>query len=232
MNLVIFGANGSTGRLLTKQALAEEHIVTAFTRHPKTFPFREERLKVIRGDLMDLASVEQAICGQDAVLSTFGVPYSNKPIPAFSKGTTHLVQAMDHHKVRRLVCVSSSVMDAQVRNHDTGGGFIFEKIIKPLIINIVGRTAYEDTQRMETLVMNSGLDWTIVRPSGLFETPEVTDYRVAETFVGRFTSRTDLADCMLKELTNNHYLYKTMMVATVSTHPNIFQLIMKEAFKK
>jgi hypothetical protein len=37
---------------------------------------------------------------------------------------------------------------------------------------------YADQKRMETLVMNSHLDWTIVRPSGLFETEAVTDYRV------------------------------------------------------
>ncbi len=181
---------------------------------------------------MDLASVKQAVRGQGAVLSTFGVPYSNKPITAFSKGTAHIIQAMDHQNVRRLICVSSSVMDPQVRYHDSGGGFIFEKIIKPFLINVVGRTAYEDTLRMETLVMSSDLDWTIVRPSGLFEMPEVTNYRVAETFIGRFTSRADLADCMLRELTNNHYLHKTMMVATVSVQPNIFQLVLKEAFQK
>lgn len=232
MNLVIFGANGPTGRLLTKQALAEGHMITAFTRHPEIFPFREERLRVMSGDLMNFASVKQAVCGQDAVLSTFGVPYSNKPITAFSKGTAHIIQAMDYHKVRRLVCASSSVMNAYVRYHDTGGGFLFEKIIKPFLLNVVGRTAYEDTQRMETLVMNSDLDWTIVRPAGLFETPEVTDYRVAETFVGRFTSRADLTDCMLREVTNNRYLHKAIMVATISAKPNVFQLIMKEAFQK
>jgi len=232
MNLVVFGANGPTGHLLTNQALAEGHTVTAFTRHPEIFPLQQERLRVLRGDLVDLTSVEPAVRGQDAVLSTFGVPYSNKPIAEFSNGTSHIIQAMDHNQVRRLVCVSSSVMDSQVRYHDTGGGFIFEKIMKPFVINVIGRTAYEDTQRMETLVMNSDLDWTIVRPSGLFETSEVTDYRVAETFVGRFTSRTDLADCMLRELEYNHYLHKTMMVATVSAQPNMFQLIMKEAFQK
>ena len=45
-----------------------------------------------------------------------------------------------------------------------------------------GKTMYADLPRMETLVMDSDLDWTIVRPSGLFETPMVTEYRVAESF--------------------------------------------------
>ncbi|HEU0027504.1 MAG TPA: NAD(P)H-binding protein, partial [Ktedonobacterales bacterium] len=57
MNIAVFGANGPTGRLVTKQALAEGHAVTAITRRPETFPLHHERLRVIRGDVFDLASV-------------------------------------------------------------------------------------------------------------------------------------------------------------------------------
>ena len=233
MNIVVFGANGRTGKLLTKQAVAEGHAVTAVTRHPETFPLRNARLQVMGGDVFDLSSVEKAIAGQDAVLSTLGVPYSRKPITLYSQGTAHIVQAMNHYGVRRLVCVSSSATDPQTRYHDTGGGFIFEKILKPIIINSIGRTLYADMQRMETLVMNSDLDWTIVRPSGLFETPTVTDYQVAEAFIrGMYTSRADLADCMLHQLTTDQYLHKAVAVATVSVRPDLFQFLWREAISK
>ncbi len=233
MNIVVFGANGRTGKLLTKQAVAEGHAVTAVTRHPETFPLRNARLQVMRGDVFDLSSVEKAIAGQDAVLSTLGVPYSRKPITLYSQGTAHIVQAMNHYGVRRLVCVSSSATDPQTRYHDTGGGFIFEKILKPIIINSIGRTLYADMQRMETLVMNSDLDWTIVRPSGLFETPTVTDYQVAEAFIrGRFTSRADLADCMLRQLATDQYLHKAVAVATFSVRPSLFEFLGREAFQR
>jgi putative NADH-flavin reductase len=232
MKLVVFGANGRTGQLLTKQALTEGHTVTAVTRHPETFSLRQERLQVMRGDVFDLASVEQAVCRQDAVLSVLGVPYSNKPITLYSMGAAHIIQAMNRYQVRRLVCVSSSALDPQARYQDTGGGFIFEKIMKPFIIDTIGRTSYEDLQKMEALVMNSGLGWTIVRPASLFETLDVTHYQVAEAFIGRYTSRADLADCMLRQVTNKQYLNKTVAIATVSVQPNMFQLIRKEAFQK
>src|SRR5690606_36283549 len=73
VNIVIFGANGPTGRLLTKQALDEGHVVTAFTRNAKDFPLRNDRLLVMQGDVFDFSSAEQAVNGQDAVLSTLGV---------------------------------------------------------------------------------------------------------------------------------------------------------------
>ncbi len=231
MNIVVFGANGPTGQILTKQALAKGYVVTAVTRHPETFPLRHEHLQVMRGDVFDLASVEQAVAGQDAVLSTLGVPFSFKPITLYSQGMAHIVQAMNHSGVRRLVCVSSSATDPQTRYHHTGGGFIFEKILKPTIINTIGRTTYADMLQMETLVRNSHLDWTIIRPSGLFETEAITDYQVTETSIrGMYTSRTDLADCMLQQLTTDQYLCKA--VATFSVQPNLFKFMGGEAFKR
>ena len=226
MKIVVFGANGATGRLLTEQAVAAGHVVTAVTRHPEIFPLRHERLRVVRGDVFDLASVEQAVAGQDAVLSTLGVPFTRKPITVYSQGMAHIVQAMQHSGVRRLVCVSSS---ATGTNHDTGGGFVFDKVVQPIIISTIGQTTYADMRRMETLVMNSQLDWTIVRPSGLFETRAVTDYHVAETHIrGRFTSRTDLADCMRRQLTDDRFVRKIAAVATVAEQPSVFKLVMRE----
>lgn len=233
MNIVIFGANGATGRVLTRQALAAGHTVTAVTRHPEAFPLQHERLQVMRGDVFDLSAVEQAVAGQDAVLSTLGVPFSRKPIDVYSEGVAHIVQAMKGCGVRRLVCVSSSATDPQIRYLDSGGGFVFEKVLKPIVINTIGRTTYTDMERMETLVMNSQLDWVIVRPSGLFETPSVTNYQMAEAHINRqYTSRADLADCMLQQLTSDHYLRKAVAVATVSAQPSMLAFFGGEAFQK
>jgi putative NADH-flavin reductase len=231
MNIVIFGANGPTGRLLTEQALAAGHSVTAFTRHADAFPIRHEQLGVVQGDARDLDAVGAAVAGQDAVLSTLGTRYSRKPITLYSAAITNVIQAMHDHGVRRLVCVSSSATDPVTRSQDTGGGFVFEKVLKPFIANVVGKTMYADMLRMEHLVTASDLDWTIVRPSGLFETPTVTDYRLAEgSLREHFTSRTDLAACLLKQAGSDQYARKTVAVATVAVKPQMLKLILREAF--
>src|SRR5260370_28632163 len=103
MNIVIFGANGATGKILTKQALDSGHTVTAVTRHPEAFPLRDVRLNVMGGDVFDLALVEQAVAGQDAVLSTLRGPFSRKPITLYSRGMPHMVQAMKNSGVLPLV---------------------------------------------------------------------------------------------------------------------------------
>ena len=88
-------------------------------------------------------------------------------------------------------------------------------------------------KQMETLLMKSELDWTVVRPSGLFETPAVTDYHVAEDHIrGQFTSRADLADCMLQQLASDQYSRKVMAVATFSVQPSMLKFMLQEAFKE
>lgn len=233
MKIVIFGANGPTGQLAARQALAAGHMVTAVTRHPEAFPLHHERLRMMRGDVFDLASVEQAVAGQDAVLSTIGVPFSGKPITVYSVGVEHIMQAMRRFGVRRLVCVSSSATDPDVRFHDTQGGFFFERVLKPFIIFVIGRTLYVDMRKMEIEIMSSDLDWTIIRPSGLFETPAVTDYQIVEAFAnGRFTSRTDLADSMLRLLTDDRYTRKAVAVITTSPQPSLREFFGREALKR
>jgi putative NADH-flavin reductase len=232
VNIVIFGANGKTGRLLTTQALQAGHVVTAVTRRPDDFDATEKNLTVAAADAYDLGQVKAVISGQDVVLSTLGVPYSSKSITIYSGGTENIVEAMKATGVRRLVCVSSSVTDPAFRYEDSGGGFAFEKILKPILTLTMGRTLYADMQRMETLVRASGLDWTIIRPSGLFMTSTVTDYRFAEDrIVGQYTSRRDLADFMLTQATNDAFIGKAVAVATYAEKPSVIQLIKSEAFQ-
>jgi putative NADH-flavin reductase len=230
MNIVIFGANGATGRLLTSQALARGHAVTAVTRHPETFPIGHDGVRVVRGDAFDIATVRAAVAGSDAVLSTLGTPFTRKPISLYSQGTAHIVEAMHEHGQRRLVCVSSSATYPQPNPE---AGFMFEKVVQPFVTGVLGKTLYADLQRMETLVSNSDLDWVIVRPSGLFDTPSVTAYQTAEAHLNsRFTSRADLADCMLQQLSSDQYVRKTLAVATVEVKPSFLKLLWREGISK
>ena len=172
----------------------------------------------------------------DAWASGFRDPISEPSRAALasgphSVGVANIVQAMHEHGVHRLVCVSSTVTDPVTRSEDTGGGFVFEKVLKPFITNVIGKTMYADLLRMEELVRASDLDWTIVRPSGLFDTPTVTEYRLAEGFLPEhFTSRADLAACMLQQAASDQYRRKILAVATVEVKPKLIKLLLKEAF--
>jgi glucose 1-dehydrogenase len=69
--------------------------------------------------------------------------------------------------------------------------------------------------------------------NGLFDTPAVTAYKTAEGHLNsRFTSRADLADSMLRQLTSGQYVRKTMAVATVEVKPSLLKLIWREGISK
>ena len=80
MDIVIFGANGQTGRLLTEQALAAGHRVVAATRRPDDFPLSDPKLTVAAVDVRDAAVVTEVVAGVDAVLSTLGGSFTREPV--------------------------------------------------------------------------------------------------------------------------------------------------------
>lgn len=230
MKITIFGANGGTGRWAVQLALQGGHTVVAVTRHPESFPFHHVNLTVVRADVFDIAAVKMAIGSCDVVLSTLGVRFAREKISLYSAGTANIVAAMKERGIRRLAVVSSAA--TYPHEHEEGGIFL-NRVLQPLITATIGRTTYDDMRRMEELVRGSDLDWTILRPSGLFNLDQVTEYRVDEERApGVFTARIDLAACLVAQITDSSYVQKNIAVTTISNKPTLMKLILSEALKK
>ncbi|WP_434587288.1 NAD(P)-dependent oxidoreductase [Streptomyces sp. A5-4] len=229
MRIAVFGANGPTGRHLTDQALAAGHEVVAVTRRPGSLASRPG-LTVAFADATDPAAVTAALGGTDAVLSALGARFAKAAITTYSWSATAIIGAMARHGIKRLLAVSSSVADPNWR--PTGAHF-FNHLLDPLVNRRLGRTLHEDMRRMEAVIQETDLDWTLVRPSGLFEHSAVTDYHTAETSAdGVFTARVDLAASMLRELEGRRYVRTAMGVITTAVKPNVAKLIWNEGVKK
>lgn len=218
MRIVVFGASGPTGLQVVRLGIGRGHEITAAVRRPDEFPLTATNLRVVRADATDIDSVERAVAGCDAVISVLGGTYTRKPVSIFSEGVGNIMKAMALHDVRRLVCVSSVCVAGTAAPGET---FLFRTVLLPILLTL-GRTAYADMGRMEVAVRESGLDWTIVRASGLFDGGEVTDYTLAPSSIpGRYTSRTDLADALLREATENRNLRTGVDVVTTRGTPRL-----------
>ncbi|MEV1331607.1 NAD(P)H-binding protein [Micromonospora costi] len=229
MRTVVFGATGPTGRQVTEQALAAGHEVIAVTRRPGAIAPRPG-LTVVTADALDADAVDRAVAGSDAVLASLGVPLSPRPVSVYSRGNATIVAAMHRHGVKRLVTVSSSVLDPRWR---PTGEFFFNTVMDPLVNRRFGRTTHEDMRRMEAVVRDSGLDWTIARPSGLFDHHGVTRYHAAEDVAdGLFTARSDLAASMVAQLTDDRFVRRAMAVVTTDVRPRILGLLWREMVAK
>lgn len=228
MRIVIFGANGATGRLLTQQALHAGHTVTAVTRRPETFPIAHPDLRVAEGDVHHRLVTAEAMAGADVVLSTLGVPFSRQPISVYSDGIASIAEAMEKHGLTRVVVVSSS---AVVPTRHADGGFLLNRVMQPLVTKTIGKTTYADMRVMEEFLRASPLEWTVMRPGGLFDADTVSDYELREDRSERvFTSRVDLAASVLAQATSREWIRRCVAVNTTQGTPTLLQMIRREAF--
>jgi len=185
MKLVVFGSTGGTGQELTRLGLAKGHAVTAFARNTKRLAdMQNGQLRLVQGNVLDLAKVSEAIRGQEAVLSAIG---------------------SGRARTSRLVSLSSLGVGDSRNNLP----FMLRYIVFPTVL----RHAMADHKRQEDVIRQSKLDWTIVRPSYLTDGPLTGTYlhgfSVTERNLKGKIARADVADFMLKQLEDRRYVHET-----------------------
>ena len=206
MNIIIFGATGGTGKVLTEQALAEGHSVTGFDRHPDALKLQHPDLKQIQGDIFDVALVEQAIAGQDVVVCVLGVK-PGTTTPVCSVGTKNIIQGMQKQGVKRLMVESSfavAALDGEWRE--------VPWLVPLLSLFRKERAMFMDHVRQEEFVRQSNLDWIIVRPARLTDTPRTGVYQAGEHLSMSPRShigRPDVTDFMLRQIYHDTYIHTT-----------------------
>jgi len=192
--LIVFGATGGTGQEVVKQALELGHEVTIVVRRPLLSGLQHPRLKIIQGDVLAASTFIKSMQGMDAVISCLGVGRSREPTTLYSTGIGNLISVMKMAGVHRLICISAGALYV---NSQMG---FFIRILTRLVLQKILKEMYADMRRMEAIVEESGLDWTIVRPPMLKNKPFTGVYRTAIT--GHIKSpfsigRADLANFML-----------------------------------
>jgi uncharacterized protein YbjT (DUF2867 family) len=202
MRVLVIGATGGTGRELVQQALAQGHQVTAFVRDPAKLQIEHANLRVAQGDVLDYATVEAAMRGQDAVLSALGHKRFFYPNKIQSVGMRNILRAMKACEVPRLICETALGIGSSVGR--LGLPYIF--FVLPLILGFY----MWDKVRQEELIMASDRDWIIVRAGLLKNGPARGAYRHGPEAGNYFwplpISRADVAAFMLKQLRDDSYL--------------------------
>ena len=202
MKVLIFGATGTIGRELVTQALEMGHSVTGVARDPSKLAISHASLEMIEGDVMDLAPVDRAVAGHDAVLVALGAGSKGQ---VRSTGTRNIIQAMQKSGVRRLVCLSTLGVG------DSRGNLNF--LWKYVMFGMLLRAAFADHVSQEDHVIRSGLDWTIVRPAAYTDGERTGNYRhgfpATEKRLKLKISRADVSDFILTQLADDSYIRMT-----------------------
>jgi putative NADH-flavin reductase len=162
MNILILGATGRTGRLLAREAITENHKVTAIIRDKTRATINE--VIYLEGSPVDGELLNHALKGKDAVVVSLNInrksdsPFARivSPPTLISDAVKALIPAMKKNGVSRIISISAyGVGDSWKEMPLIGRWFISLGNIKK---------AYDDHDRQERVLRESGLDWTIVRP--------------------------------------------------------------------
>jgi putative NADH-flavin reductase len=201
MNLLVMGATGRTGRLVTEQALARGHNVTVLVRRPDALTPAERLRSVVGGP--SAAVLTPIFVGQEAIISCLG-QRSAQDAHLLQEAAAATLAAMQNSAVRRYLVVSQGLLTPS-RN--------------PLIalLRLVLTRAVADSTAMEALVRASDTDWTIVRPPRLTAGKSARFYRarVGGQVPGAWTMQyADLAAFLIDAAENRSYVREIVGVAS------------------
>jgi putative NADH-flavin reductase len=206
MKIVIFGASGKTGKLLTNDCLEAGHQVIAYVRNRSSIEQKHENLRIMVGQLSEIDKLQTIISGADACISTLGGNSLTKTSTEFTQGIDNIIKAMEQEKVSRFVYLSS-IGTGESKN-------LMSPVTRTLIAGIILRVPLADHTRNEAKIVASKLNWTIVRPGGLRDEPATGNFRQGteiKSIPGNlYIPRADVANFLMSQVEDNQCLRKSV----------------------
>jgi len=205
MNSVVFGGTGSIGKLVAENLIQKGFRVKVLSRS-RVAETPRSQVEYFEGDVLDSVAVESCITEADSVVIALG--FNNSSRDTMSKGTRNIIQAMKKRNATRLLCLSAQ-----------GAGDSWNQMpdsFKEMVAHDeVLRASFKDHGLQEELVRESGLDWTIVRPTEVIEasppgkTYLVNEYRDDLVFQ---IGKPDVAEFLVSELVNGLHIKGVVLI--------------------
>lgn len=168
MKIIIFGATGFSGQAILEEAVRQGHEVTVLVRDASKIHNKKKNVKIVEGNVLEPAVVSSVLHHQEAVIQCLGVggKGDGKPTTFISDATKVIVDEMQKQNIKRLIAMSN----VGAGNSITFQPWFFTKFILPYFMKWL-KVIIEDKNRMEPIIMNSNLNWTIVRCPNIVDKP-------------------------------------------------------------
>ncbi len=204
MRVLVIGASKGIGLETVRQALEAGYSVRALARSANSIELTDSRLEKIQGDALNAQDVAAALIGVDVVIMTLGVGLADllRPVHLFSEATRVVIAVMKAQCLKRLVCLTG---------FGAGESKASISCLQRLPFEMVFGRAYADKSVQESLILQSGLDWTIVRPGVLTSGSRSGRYKVladASQWRNGIISRADVAEFLVRQVEDVSYIHK------------------------
>ncbi|MFN6072309.1 MAG: NAD(P)-dependent oxidoreductase [Bacteroidota bacterium] len=212
MKVIIFGATGFSGQAILADSIKQGHEVTILVRDASKIPIKHQNLTIVEGNVLNPQTVASVLHHQEAVIQCLGVSGKGdgKPTTFISDATKIIVDEMQNQKIKRLIAMSN----VGAGNSIAFQPWFFTRIILPYFMKWL-KVIIEDKNRMEPIIMNSNLDWTIVRCPNVVDKPAKGTCNATLDGKGLKLSITlpDLSKFMIDQLTQKVFIKQAPSVS-------------------
>lgn len=208
MNITIIGASAGIGLETVKRGLDRNHSITTLSRSDIEIE-EKKSLKVILGDATNKVNLLSSIQNADAIIVTLGTSRNMKATTLFSDFAQLMVEIHKENKIDSPFIFVTGFGAGESKNYVPWLVKIFLKYFL--------KDVYADKTKMEEIITNSNLNWTVVRPGRLFDKELTEKYRIENKLfkginVGGI-NRADVADFLIKQAEKQTELKKYIAIS-------------------
>jgi len=155
-HILVLGATGHLGTVLTQLLLEKGYKVTVLVRNPHKLTIENKNITTIVGSVISEEDLKNALDNVDAVISVLGHGFRT-PFPIQEKTLNILLPLMEKKHISRFITVSGAGL---IVNGDPKS---FIATISSLIFPIIDPYRLSDAKAQQLLLEKSSVKWTVVR---------------------------------------------------------------------
>ena len=206
MKIAVISANGRTGRNFVTEALRAGHMVKAGV-HNQIEILEHINLQIVKCDALRSSDVNNLIKDCDTVVSLIGHG-RRSPKKLQSQAIANVINAMKNQNIARLISLTGTAVRV-----DGDKITLIDRILN-FSISIIDHNRIKDGKKHAQLIMDSGLNWTIVRVLKLTNTSHIGKYKLTKNGPTKtFTSRKLVARAILELIEKNEFINHLPMIS-------------------
>lgn len=212
MKITILGSTGFVGKVLINKAIVAGYQVKTLARKPEKIEEIKDKIEIIEGSVFESSSVEAAIVGAEAVLSTLGPPQTGKPFDPYQyeMAMKDIVRIMDKHGIKRYIHIGGAA-------HQGGENEVwnFKRKFLKLFLNLFGKQILVTKQLEWEVLKSSDLDWTLIRPPRIANEVSSGSISVNEKKLESLkVSVEELTDFILQQISSKEWIRKAPLISS------------------
>lgn len=206
--IAVIGGTGKSGHYLVQELLKNGYAMKLLLRTPENFTFESPFIEIIKGDARYFDAVDRLMTGCSAVISKIGQPAGEKSI--FTDATKNIIQSMNFHGIKRYITIAGLNVDtpSDHKNHKvkTATEWMYRNYPKTT----------QDRQDEYEMLVNSNVDWTLVRLPLIISTSE--HFKTEANLIdckGEKISAADLSEFLVSQIDDRTFMKQSPFLYNV-----------------